>query len=238
MRAQARSQWLAPTEGIWILASLLVGMAPPCKAEMRLEKVIVDFTTADVARDDIEIANTSHDEILYVSVQPAEIVNPGQPDESRVSQADPEELGLLVSPRRMILEPGQSKLVRFSLLERPRDRDRIYRVSIKPAVGELITQQSGLKIVVGYDVLVIARPLDARPLLKATREGKTLTISNTGNTNALLYNGLQCPDQSDECDELPSRRIYAGASWRIELPLDAPARFLVAADGRTASEMF
>jgi len=52
-----------------------------------------------------------------VSVAPTEIVNPGRPDERRVAHPDPRQLGLLVSPNRLVLGPGEREIVRLSLLE-------------------------------------------------------------------------------------------------------------------------
>ena len=137
-----------------------------------------------------------------------------------------------------MLGPGERKVVRLSLLERPDDRDRIYRVTIKPVIGEIVASQSALKLVVGYDVLVIARPQNARPLLDVSRRGNTVELRNLGNTNALLFNGRQCDEAATDCAELPSKRIYAGGVWQFELPATGPARFLVESDGGTTVETF
>ena len=209
----------------------------PARADMTLSKVVVDFTSARASRDDIEIVNAG-DDILYVSIEPSEIVDPGGPNERRVANPDPRQLGLLISPKRVVLGPGERKVVRFSLLERPHDRDRIYRVTIKPVVGELVARQSALKVVVGYDVLVIARPQNARPLLELSRHGSTVEVRNVGNTNALLFNGRQCDDAEAECADLPSRRIYAGGTWQFELPASGEARFMVESDGGITIETF
>jgi P pilus assembly chaperone PapD len=211
--------------------------APPARADMMLSKVVVDFTSARPTRDDIEISN-SGDDTLYVSIEPAEIVDPGGPDQRRVTNPNPRQLGLLISPNRLVLGPGERKVVRLSLLERPDDRDRIYRVTIKPVIGEIVAAQSALKLVVGYDVLVIARPQNARPLLDVSRRGNTVELRNLGNTNALLFNGRQCDETATDCAELPSKRIYAGGVWQFELPATGPARFLVESDGGTTVETF
>jgi P pilus assembly chaperone PapD len=219
------------------LAWSLCLWAQPAQADMALSKVVVDFTSGRPARDDIEIAN-SGDEILYVSIEPAEIVNPGGPDERRVANPNPRELGLLISPGRLVLGPGERKVVRLSLLERPKDRDRIYRVTIKPVIGEIVAQQSALKVVVGYDVLVIARPANALSRLEVSRAGTAVEFRNIGNTNALLFNGRQCGDTETDCAELPSKRIYAGNSWQLQLPASGPARFMVESDGGLTVETF
>jgi P pilus assembly chaperone PapD len=211
--------------------------AAPVHAEMALSKVVVDFTSARPARDDIEITNSA-DEILYVSIEPAEIQNPGRPEERRVANPNPRELGLLISPNRLVLAPGERKVVRVSLLERPADRDRIYRVLVKPVIGEIVARQSALKLVVGYDVLVIARPENARPLLEVSRRGNAVEFRNIGNTNALLFNGRQCDEEETDCAELPSKRIYAGNTWQFQLPATGQARFMIESDGGITVENF
>ena len=219
-------------------AAIVLGLGvTPARAGMILDKVIVDFSPNEPSRDDIEITNAG-DEILYVSVEPSEIIDPGAAGERRVTDPDPRALGLLVSPNRLALGPGERKLLRFSLLDRPVGRDRIYRVAIQPAVGELSATRSALKVVVGYDVLVIARPPDARPVITASRDAGALLVRNLGNTNALLFDGRQCDEAEKDCVELPSMRIYAGNSWQLDLPRQGPVRYLVESGNGTTIETF
>ena len=227
----------APGRLAALLGLTLWVCVPSAQAEMALSKVVVDFTSARPARDDIEITNTA-DENLYVSIEPAEIVNPGRPEERRVANPDPREMGLLISPNRLVLGPGERKVVRLSLLERPEGRDRIYRVTMKPVIGEIVARQSGLKLVVGYDVLVIARPENARARLEVTRSGDAVEFRNVGNTNALLFNGRQCAGEQTDCAELPSKRIYAGNAWQLQLPATGQARFMIESDGGITIETF
>ncbi len=226
---------------VTLVVLLLLGWSvavTPVRASMTLSKVIVDFAPSQPSRDDIEITNRG-DEVLYVSVEPFEVLDPGQPGERRVTNPDPRVLGLLVSPNRLALGPGERKIVRFSLLERPVDADRIYRVAIQPVVGELTAQRSALKVVVGYDVLVIARPLDGRPVLSVSREGVDLEIRNLGNTNALLFDGRQCDEDNEtDCVDLPTKRIYPGSSWQVQLPGEGPARYLVSSGSGTTTERY
>jgi len=57
-----------------------------------------------------------------------------------------------------------------------------------------------------------------------------LKFRNAGNTNLLLRSGVQCAPapQSGECEELVSRRLYAGNEWQLQLKYDTPAEFIVA----------
>lgn len=204
-------------------------------AEMLLDKVIVDFKQSTGQRADIEVTNTGK-ENMYVLVEPAEILNPGTDRQSRVVLKNPRKLGLLVTPNRLVLAPGQAKLVRLSLLSRPTGRDRIYRVKIRPVVGKLVASQTALKIIVGYDTLIIARPLKAESELSGKREGRKLTLHNSGNSNVLVMEARQCRTKTgqtekgqtrSDCVSLPTRRIYAKQKWSIDLPLDGPAELKV-----------
>jgi len=211
------------------------GVAMPAQATMSVSQVIVEFSKPGQRRADVEVQNRGR-ERMYVLVSPAMIQNPGTKGERRVKIADPGKLGLLVTPQRMILEPGQRKLVRFAMLAPPVRKDRIYRVTIKPVVGKLRTQQTAVKIVVGYDLLVMQRPARAKASVTGKRQGRILTLRNTGNTNALVFDGKQCVGK--KCARVPARRLYAGTVWRVRLPRSGPVNFLVRVGNRTTKMRF
>lgn len=210
--------------------------AAPAYGDVRLDKVIVDFNDGKMRRTDIEVTNRGK-ATVYVSVKPAEIVRPGRKDQQRRAHRDPMEMGMLVSPTRMILEPGQTKPVRLAILDRPKDRDRIYRVKIAPAAGRTVAIKSGLRILVGYDVLVIVRPEAAKAGVVGERNGRRLTLRNTGNTNTLLINGKQC-DKAEKCVALPTTRLYAGTTWSVDLPKDAPVEYTMHSGGVAYTRKF
>ena len=156
-----------------VAAAIATGAASPAAADLVLNMVIVDLVPGQPPRADIEASNTGSERI-YVVAEPAEIVNPGRPDERRVASPDPAALGLLVTPQKMILEPGERKLVRIAAIAPPARTDRIYRVTIKPVAGDVSAATSALKILVGYDVLVVARPAVMTGTVTATRTGASI----------------------------------------------------------------
>lgn len=194
-------------------------------AGIGLSEAIVDFSDPRKQRHDLWVINDGK-ERAYVAIEPAEIVNPGLPGEKRVTEPDPEKRGLLVSPTRMILEPEQRRMIRLVVIG-DRQKERIYRVKIHPVTPPPGTgaepapaTRSGIaiKVITGYDALVIVRPLEARANIVTRREGDELVFSNTGNTNALLFNGKQCDSKGKNCKDLPAMRLYAGASETITTP--------------------
>ncbi|MEM7097342.1 MAG: hypothetical protein AAF541_03715 [Pseudomonadota bacterium] len=210
------------------LCLLMAGIFSPgaVYAEMVLSNVIVHFEPGDPGRKDVEISNQG-DEPLYVEVEPHEVLSPGTDQEERSRILDPREAGLLVTPNKLILPPGATKVIRLVKMGNSSE-ERVYRIAAKPVTGGVEATQSGLKIMVGYEILAIVYPSQPDAKLKIEREGKKLLVQNDGNTNVLLRQGFQCksPDMpQEECTPLPSRRMYPGNSWELDLPYDLPVKY-------------
>ena len=220
------------------VVGFLLAIVVPCaaRAELVLSDLIVELRPGTQARADVEVWNNSP-ERSFVSIEPREIIDPSLVTQSVRHEPDPERLGLLVSPARMILEPGQRKLVRIASLRADTDREHVYRVTVKPVVGGIEAADSGLKIILGYDVLVLVRPTRAAPAVTGVRKGKTLTLTNAGNVSVEIVDGRQCATGSS-CVSLPGKRLYAGASWTTELPSEGPAEYTLKSPGRTDRKVY
>ena len=210
------------------LAALALGAALSCttaaSAEMVLSQVIVDLLPGKPPREDIEVWNDGA-ERMYVLAEPFEITAAGTPQEQRNPAGLPEESGLLVSPQRLVLEPGERRTVRVAAIgERPA-ADRVYRVAIRPVAGAVSAEESALKVFVGYDTLVLVRPERVTGEIEARRVGRTLVLVNAGNTAQELFGGLQCDAAGGNCQALPAKRLYPGASWEQALPYDTPVTY-------------
>lgn len=211
--------------------AVLVGWSSAAHAQLIVDRLIVDFMPGDPAREDILLQNQSKDR-YYITITPAEVVKPGQPGSTEVTKTSPEDLGLLVTPNRLILEPGTSRSIRVVSLNGALTTDRIYRVLIEPQIGAIVDQPStdktvALKILTAYEALVIVRPTNPTPHLVANRTGTGLSLQNTGNSNTLVYDGLACPAASaaagataakPACAKIPAHRMYAGTTWQVPLP--------------------
>jgi P pilus assembly chaperone PapD len=219
-------------------AAALLSLVPAsAQARILLSDLIVELQPGKQLKDDIEVWNDSPDR-AYVAVEPREILKPGTPAESVRKDPDPESLGLLVTPTRMVLEPGQRKLIRLATLVPPSGEERIYRVTVKPVVGELQSEDSGLKILVGYDVLVLVRPATNAPALSGVRSGRTLKFTNSGNVSVELVDGRQCDASRAHCVDLPGKRLYAGANWSEQLNSDLPVEYTVKGPGSVDRRTF
>jgi P pilus assembly chaperone PapD len=199
-----------------VMAAVLTSVV--AQAGITLSKAVIDIGPNDLTAQDIDIANDGK-EVSYVTVEPSEIIAPGTPEERRVPITDPGVGGLLVTPQRLILQPGEHKLVRIAAIAARPQSDRIYRVIIKPVAGPVTATATALKMLVGYDVLVIYRPAKPAAQIVGERTGNILTLRNQGNSNAEVYEGKQCEGgKPSACTELPSRRLYPGQVWQQTLP--------------------
>jgi P pilus assembly chaperone PapD len=201
------------------LLVLLLGALPPSsvQAQMVLSTIIIDFEPGKPPRKDVEIRNPGNDP-LYIDVTPFRVIDPGGPDERREEMENPRAFGLLVTPKKLIVAPGTRKLVRFVITQPPGETDRIYRVRIAPVSGPIIAEETAIKVLVGYETLVIVRPLVLNPKIVAQRKGNILTVSNEGNTNVLLGEGKNCDAAGETCETIPGKRLYPGQSWSTRLP--------------------
>ncbi|WP_174291543.1 hypothetical protein [Sphingomonas bacterium] len=219
------------------LTALTAATATPASADLVLNQVIVDLVPNKVPRMDIEAANTGKERI-YVVVEPSEIVHPGQPDEARVARADPALLGLLVTPQKIILEPGERKLVRIASVGPRGPAERIYRVTIKPVIGDVSAANTALKVLVGYDVLVIVRPIVMTGAVTGVRTGSHLALTNNGTTNVEMFDGRQCDAAGAKCTSLPARRLYAGAGWEQTVDPVGPITYRIKTGDRIEQQRF
>ena len=220
------SKRLALAAGVALIAAPLLGMAA-AHAHLSINKLWVEFSDGSVGRSDVVIRNDSQDR-YYVSVSVTEVMEPGTENEHRVSLTDPEAAGLLVTPNRMILEPGALRSIRLVSLNENLTKDRIYRVLISPQVGEVKSEGReesvtgiAIKMLAAYEVLVVARPRAARPDVQVQRVGNEATIANVGGTNILMTEASVCPPDahadSESCTRFPATRLYAGNNLLLPL---------------------
>ena len=217
---------------ITMMARLALGAAlaalpvAPADADLVISQLIIDFEAKGSRAQDIEVLNRS-DEQSFVSVEPAEIIDPGTKSERRIASTDPAKLGLLVSPTRFVLEPHQRRRLRIASIGPVTGRERVYRVTVKPVTGKVSGAETGLKLLVGYDLLVLVRPAAAKDNLKVERFGNVVSVSNLGAASVELADGKQCDASGKDCQSLPGKRLYAGASWQQTLQSSFSGEYLV-----------
>lgn len=222
-----------------ILVACLLGLfgAGLAEANLTAVPVIMEFAPEGSDRQDITVGNVSN-RVQYLEVSAQHILNPGEGPEEYFESPNPEEVGLLVAPRRVVLQPGEEKVVRVILLDQDLETDKAWRVYFKPVIGDIETDKSVAVTLVAIKALVMARPDNAYSEVTGTRDGKTLTLTNHGNSNVVLFEGQQCPDTADECISVTGKRLWPGKPWTTELPEDAPVTFKLRDTGDERSVTF
>lgn len=214
-----------------LITALLAMLATHLCADISVDRVIIDFEPDGEYYADVKVANGSAKK-AYVGTTVYEVANPGRPNESRELLTDPDNALLIATPSRTAIEGNQSEPIRILNLDEEQKVERIYRVVIEPATGPLKGDKDMVKVLVSYELLVIVRPVKPVFRILGKREGNTLTLFNDGNSNVYLENGRQCnPAKPTECKELTGERLYAGASWQIQLPWAGDVEFVMNTQG-------
>ncbi len=196
------------------------------QANMALSSTVVEFVDGERLKD-VTIVNRGQD-VLYIDTTTSEIVNPESDEPDARVLTDPRTAGLLVTPRRMVIKPGQQKVLRMAIRKPAGEVDQIYRVAVTPKLGkpklgdEQDAVTTALKVLIGYEVLVMVRPDNFEPDVTIKRSGQALSMTNSGNTNLLVRSVRQCRAPGEECVEVGANRLYAGESWSLDLPMNTP----------------
>lgn len=212
-----------------LAAGILAFSAGAARADIALSQIIVDNGPGDSLVRDVELSNFGPDK-AYVEVAVYRIANPGLYPMERETSKNPADMGLVVTPNKIVLGPDSARLIRLMLLNPPDEQEHVWRISVVPKVAEIKDGQAGVKIVVGYEMLVIQRPRELKFDLRFERKGKILTVANRGNTDVLIPALEQCA--ASGCQKGAGTRVYPGRTEQLALPLDMPVDVSLQAAGR------
>ncbi len=235
------SSWMSITQR-WVVSCVVVGFSvamanvPHAEAQLTVSEMIVDMVAPD-DRHDLLVGN-SGDETMYVAVEITELINPGMPNQTKVVHHSPAEAGILLSPNRLVLGGGERAVIRMAVIDRPDSIDRVFQVTVKPVLGEQEDDESVIRLLIAYGVLVIVRPEELMPDLVVERQGRSLSAENQGNTMVQLGYGRQCNEAGEECTDLPTKRVYPGGNWQVELTYETPVEFSITSGGETTVREF
>ena len=143
----------------WLLFGFFAFIASPSAyASFIISSAILEFTSDSPKQLDIELVSRS-EESDYIVAEMTEVLHPGTADEIRHEVTDVNDSALLVTPDKNILTGGGRKILRFVLLKAPDAQEHIYRIALKPMIRDVANSSKlGLKVLIGYEVLVIIRP--------------------------------------------------------------------------------
>ena len=212
---------------------LLFILSAPAMANIVVDRSVIEFEPNGEYFTDISVYNDDTKK-AYVSVSVFEITNPGMANEQRQPLADPDQALLLATPTRLVLEPKQESPIRLLNLDEEQSQERIYRVLVEPVSSRTTGNSDGVRLLIGYEMLVIIHPRKPIINILASRSNKTMTFYNAGNTNVYLETGEQChPTDKQRCSKTAGTRLYAGNYWTTELTYTTPITFTINTGGET-----
>jgi hypothetical protein len=205
-----------------IAASLCLIMpcaAIPCTAlaGIEVDPIIKIFEPKDPLETIITVTNADP-KLSFVTVQAREVMAPGEEDEKLRLDPDPASMGILVTPLRLAMEPGERRGLRLLAVNPAGPTDRVWRTKIAPAAGKVKSQQSGVAFLIAYDALIIQRAVNPVVTITGKRDDKSLTLANSGNSFGLISEVNHCLADKP-CVKLPfSKRLYGGKTYVVPLP--------------------
>lgn len=206
-----------------LVAFITIGYTAVAHTQISVNRSVIEFSKSAKVQD-IEVLN-SGDHKVYLDLKAAEIINPESANPQRVELTDPRTSPLIVSPRQLLVPPGERRRMRVILRQGATDKDRVFRLSVKPYSGSVKIDQndtdkksSAIKVLVGYDLLLLSRPAKLKPDISVERDNTSIAFHNRGNTNILLRKIEQCNSEGSDCIEMQPNRLYAGESYKVNLP--------------------
>nr|WP_010133622.1 hypothetical protein [Microbulbifer agarilyticus] len=218
-----------------ITGAVFLLLTMPALAGMSLDKIIVYLDDSPNVREDIVVSNPD-EETLYLKTEVYRVDNPGFEDEKRIRVVDPKEFKLLVSPAKAVIGSGESKRFRMMSLERDLTKEKVYRVTFRPVVGDIESDRTAVKILVAYQALIFVQPQNGKYQLEVTRQGDRWSLKNNGNINVEVSNVQYCPDALN-CQKLNvGGRLYAGNTVSLDVPMQG-GELVLLAQGREAEQI-
>ncbi|MDF3202856.1 hypothetical protein P3C29_29625 [Pseudomonas sp. 1912-s] len=130
---------------------------------------------------------------LYLSISLLKVVNPGLEPERKVPLRQLDRPGILASPDKLTLGPGQSRAISLRSLDEPAAEElfRLYIVPVRSMQVEDAPQDkisAPMSVAVGYGVLVRHMPLPAKQQSSWSHrcDAKGVTLENTGTVRVVL----------------------------------------------------
>lgn len=216
-----------------LFALLTLTLSSSAFAAIKVNTLRVFFHPGSERFQDVYVKNIGA-KTDYVHVTVFKRTDPAKnPNLLEKAKGNPKTFGMLATPSKMALKPGQSRRIRAISFVKGNKNEEIFVIRVEPVKSPLKTAKvedkkvAGVQVVASYDVTAYVLPAKPTTHITVKRDGKKLTFTNTGNTSGLVFDLEQCKSLSDtkSCKPVEMvKRIYAHSSWSFELPKAEPAK--------------
>ena len=200
-----------------LFASMLLA-APPAQAEGELLVMPARIKVFNGHDYGVTVRNVG-DGPLYLSATLQKVMNPGLTPEEQMPLSQLEHPGLLASPDKLTLGPGQSRTISLKSLSVPA-AEEMYRLYVVPARAMQVEEapqdkiSAPMSVSIGYGVLIQHMPPPGlqRSGWSYRCEDAGVRLENTGNVSLVLAD-IASPDRRLEQNRVV---LFPGASRRFE----------------------
>ncbi|PIQ43020.1 MAG: hypothetical protein COV52_07525 [Gammaproteobacteria bacterium CG11_big_fil_rev_8_21_14_0_20_46_22] len=212
-------------DALILVLGLLFSSSLALSESIMVSPQIIDFS-AGKRVENITVIN-SGDKRTFVKITPYRLEDPETPNEKRISEQNPQKLGLLVSPQHLIIPPRGEKTVRLIRLTKSSGEELPFLVSVTPVLGNVSAKNTNaIKIVIAYGVRIFLMPNQIKEKIVLEHHAEKLIVKNEGNVSAVLFSGKACVSESS-CESLPAFRLYPDKSRDFRLKANAKVVYKV-----------
>lgn len=207
---------------LFLLATVATSSSSAFASQISLSTSTVYFDSNKQEKKTVQVINVDVNTTTYFDVKINEVKNLGQMnDEYLEVVTNPEIGGLIATPSKSILREGEkSRAISIINLNTSLDKERAYRVDVTPIISGVDLKQEdikGVKMLLGYDVLVYVQPDNPTFAHQARIENDRLYISNLGNSHFNVGNIEAC-DKEDKCTSFDGGSIFSDLESSISIP--------------------
>jgi len=174
------------------LCGLLLGTSPLAHAEGELMVIPATTKVFNAHEQKVTVKNMG-DAPLYLKITVQKVMNPGMAPEKKVNLGELDHPGLIASPDRLTLGPGQTRAIVLKSLVEP-EQEALYRLYIVPVRSLKVDDApqdkmtAPMSVAIGYGVLVRHMPPPGKQKSGWTYrcDGDGLTLENTGNIRQIF----------------------------------------------------
>jgi P pilus assembly chaperone PapD len=205
---------------------LLFLFSGSCLASISVGPLRLEFGSGHSKPANIIIKNTG-DKIAFVKLDVNILTGLNTKQRKETLLKNSKKYGLLVMPRKLILRPHQNKTVRVMLTKSLPEQDIIFMINTYEVEAKAKLDETGAIVGIVYGTSIIVHASQASPKIEVTRNGKELTIENTGSTSAKVVSIKQCI-KPNECKD-PGILFQSTVSSKkiFKLPYDMPLKYQV-----------
>jgi len=174
------------------LGGLMLAAWQPAHAEGELMVMPATTKLFNAHEQRVTVRNMG-DAPLYLNISVQKVMNPGVTPEEKVDLGKLDHPGLLASPDKLTLGPGQTRAIMLKSLTQP-EREALYRLYIVPVRSIKVDDapqnkiSAPMSVAIGYGVLVrhMPPPGEQRSGWAHRCERGGLTLENTGNVRQVF----------------------------------------------------